>query len=178
MKKLLLITLFAVAASLATQGQKNVVKRPAAKPIAVKPSPKPIAREMFDPKRDPKADLAAAVITATKAGKRIILDVGGEWCGWCVYMDKFFRQNPRLAKLRDDNYVWVLVNMSPENENQEFLSAYPAIDGYPHLFVLESDGKLLHSQDTSPLEAGKGYDLAKFRALLKKWVPKKTAAKI
>ena len=179
MKKLLLITAIAIAASLTAYAQKQVVKRPPAVPKADvgKPAPTPLVREKFDPLRDPKADLAAAIITASKIGKRIILDVGGEWCGWCVYMDKFFFQNPEIDKLRNDNYVWVKVNMGPENENPAFLSVYPTREGYPHLYVLDSDGKLLHSQGTSPLEAGKGYDLVKFNAFLKKWRPARTAAK-
>ncbi len=180
MKKLLLITAIAFAANLAAFGQKKVVKRPTAKPAVTKPAvakptPTPFVREKFDPLRDPKADLAAAVIVATKTNKRIILDVGGEWCGWCVYMDKFFFQNPKLDKLRNDNYVWVKVNMSPENENPAFLAQYPVPTGYPHLYVLDETGKLLHSQDTSPLEAGNGYNLAKFTAFLKAWVPKNEA---
>lgn len=151
-------------------GQKVIISGPAAnKPD--KTAPAGFSREKFDPLRDPKADLALAVTTATKTGKRIILDVGGEWCGWCVYMDKFFFQNPELDKLRTDNYVWLKVNMGPENENTAFLSAYPEREGYPHLYVLDTDGKLLQSQDTSPLEAGKGYDLAKFTAFLRKWAP-------
>lgn len=178
MKKLLLITLIAFAANIAVHGQKRVVKKPAGKPkvetLAVaKPAATPFVREKFDPLRDPKADLAAAVITATKENKRIILDVGGEWCGWCVYMDQFFFQNPALDKIRNENYVWVKVNMSPENENTTFLAPYPVPSGYPHLYVLDETGKLLHSQDTSPLEAGKGYNLAKFTAFLKAWVSKK-----
>ena len=51
-------------------------------------------------------------------------------------------------------------------ENKLFLSAYPEIKGYPHLFVLDSTGKLLYSQDTSALEKGEGYDLRKFTAFL------------
>ena len=173
MKKLLLITAIAIAANIAAYGQKKVVKRPTAKPTVAKPAPTPFVREKFDPLRDPKADLAAAVIIAAKENKRIILDVGGEWCGWCVYMDKFFYQNPKLDKLRNDNYVWVKGNMSPENENLTFLAPYPVPNGYPHLYVLDETGKMIHSQDTAPLEAGKGYDLAKFTAFLKKWIPKK-----
>ncbi len=181
MKKLLLITALAVAANLAVYGQKKEVKRPAAKPKVVKPTARPttspFVREKFDPLRDPKADLAAAIITATKEGKRIILDVGGEWCGWCVYMDKFFYQNQGLAKLRDDKYVWMKVNMSPENENTAFLSTYPEPSGYPHLYVLDENGNMIHSQDTSPLEAGKYYNLSKFTDFLRAWAPKKSAAK-
>ncbi len=171
MKKLLLITAIAIAASLTAYAQKQGIKGPIAQPqvAVVKPSPAPFTREKFDPLRDPNADLAAAVIAATKTGKRIILDVGGEWCGWCVYMDEFFYENPALAKIRDDNYVWIKVNMSDENENPAFLAPYPVPTGYPHLFVLDETGKMLHSQDTSPLEAGKGYDLAKFTVFIKKW---------
>ncbi|MGB5012910.1 MAG: thioredoxin family protein [Pyrinomonadaceae bacterium] len=181
MKKLLLFMAIAVAANLAVYGQKKVGKRPAAKPKVVKPTTRPttspFVREKFDPLRDPKSDLAAAIISAAKENKRIILDVGGEWCGWCVYMDKFFYQNPELAKLRDDNYVWMKVNMSPENENSAFLSTYPEPSGYPHLYVLDDKGNMIHSQDTSPLESGKYYDLAKFTEFLKAWAPKKSTAK-
>ena len=177
MKMLLLVTMIAIAANIAANGQKAIVTGPATNP---KPETTPLAvftREKFDPLRDPNADLAAAVITATKENKRIILDVGGEWCGWCVYMDKFFYQNPDLDKIRTDNYVWLKVNMSPENENATFLSAYPEREGYPHLYVLDETGNLLHSQDTSPLEAGKGYDIPKFIAFLNKWRPPVTVKK-
>ena len=44
------------------------------------------------------------------------------------------------------------VNFSPENENKELLSKYPQIPGYPHIFVLDSGGNLLHSQFTGDLE--------------------------
>ena len=133
----------------------------------------PINREKFDPTRDPRSDLDNAVAQASKNGKHIILDVGGEWCGWCVFMDKFFVQNPELAKLRDESFVWVKVNFSEENKNTMFLSSFPARAGYPHLYVLDATGKLLHSEDTSVLEKGKGYDLDKFMAFLRTWSPKR-----
>ncbi len=132
-------------------------------------------REKFDPKRDPKADLVEAVTKAAAAGKRIILDVGGEWCVWCVYMDRFFVENPPLEKLREDNFVWLKINMGPENENKAFLSAYPEANGYPHLYVLDAAGKLLKSQDTSALEQGNGYNLMKFTEFMRTWSPKKEA---
>ncbi|MCO5332519.1 MAG: thioredoxin family protein [Pyrinomonadaceae bacterium] len=130
-------------------------------------------RERFDPTRDPNADLAVAVEKASVSGSNIILDLGGEWCIWCVHMDKFFFEHPELAKLRDENFVWVKVNFSPENENRAFLSIYPPAAGYPHLYVLESEGKLLHSQDTALLEYKSTYDLEKFTEFLIKWSPAK-----
>ncbi len=138
---------------------------------------KQVEREKFDPLRNPAEDLQAAVKKAEAENKRIILDVGGEWCVWCVWMDKYFIKNPDLAKLRDENFVWVKVNMSPENENRAFLSKYPLAAGYPHLYVLEKDGKLLYSQNTAELEEEKSYNLQKFTGFLEKWSPAKNKTK-
>ncbi len=170
MKNLLLIAAVIIMLTVASYSQ-TVMPKP--KVSVAKKSAPVFARVKFDPKRDPKTDLEKAVKIAGKTGKHIILDVGGEWCSWCVYMDKFFFLNPKLTKLRDDNYVWIKVNYSEENENKLFLAAYPDINGYPYLLVLDSTGKPIQSQDTSPLEAGKGYDLVKFTAFLKKWAPVK-----
>lgn len=128
----------------------------------------------FDPARDPFADLKTAEVEAKRGGKRILLDVGGEWCSWCHTMDDFIGGDAELRQFRDANYVWVKINFSPENENQKFLANYPQIKGYPHLFVLDSDGHLLHSQFTGDLEKGRSYDRAKFQAFLKEWAPPKT----
>jgi thioredoxin-related protein len=125
----------------------------------------------YDPGRNAEQDLRNAVSEAQSSGKRILLEVGGEWCSWCHIMDRYFDQNPNLTKLRDTGYVTVKINFSKENENEKFLSKYPKIPGYPHLFVLEKDGKLLHSQFTADLEEGQSYNLQKFTDFLKKWTP-------
>src|SRR4029077_7813639 len=119
--------------------------------------------------RDPAKDIQDAIAEAGRTGKRILLEVGGEWCSWCHIMDRYFEENPKLMELRDKNFVTVKINFSPENENKTLLSRYPPISGYPHIFVLDTNGKLLHSQDTGKLESGKSYDLAKFVSFLKKW---------
>jgi len=133
----------------------------------------------FDPARDPVADLATAKVEAQRGGKRIILDVGGEWCPWCHLMDGFIEGDAEIRSFRDANYVWMKVNYSEENENAAFLSQFPAVKGYPHLFVLDADGTLLHSQFTGELEADKGqkkgYDRGRFFAFMKQWAPPKAS---
>lgn len=163
----LIIILFG---SIASFGQTT----PAA--VAAAPAQTADTADKFDPKADPVADLKTAVEKARSEHKRIILDVGGEWCVWCHYLDSFFAKNADLMKLREDNYVWLKINMSQANENKAFLAAYPEIQGYPHLFVLENDGTLLHSQHTNVLELGKSYDLGKMTEFLNKWAPVKTPA--
>jgi thioredoxin-related protein len=124
---------------------------------------------IYDPKRDPAHDVQLAMSDAQRTEKRILLEVGGDWCIWCHHMDDFFEAHLDLRELRDQHYILVKVNYSPENENTVFLSHYPTIPGYPHLFVLDADGKLVHSQDTSALEEGNSYNLQKFTAFLQKW---------
>ncbi len=130
-------------------------------------------REKFDPTRSAAQDLQATVAQTEKSGKRIVLDIGGEWCVWCRNMDYFFLQNAGLTKLRDENFVWLKINFSEENENKEFLASYPEIKGYPHLYILDADGKFLYSKDTSELEQEKSYNLQKFTDFLKEWSPEK-----
>lgn len=128
---------------------------------------------LFDPSRNAAEDVRLAVAEADSSGKRILLDVGGNWCKWCKMLDAFFGTNPKVAAFLHDNFVVVKVNFSKENDNKELLSKYPKVPGYPHFFILESDGSLLHSQDTGVLEQGKGYDADKIMAFLKQWTKKK-----
>src|SRR6266850_6076581 len=102
----------------------------------------------YDPSRNAAQDLAAAIKEAQRTGKNVLLEVGGEWCSWCHTLDKFFAAHPELVQLRDKNFVTLKVNYSDENQNEEVLSRYPTINGYPHIFFLDSKGKLLLSQDT------------------------------
>jgi thiol:disulfide interchange protein len=127
----------------------------------------------YDPKREAAADIEQALAEARSAKKNVLLEVGGKWCVWCRIMDSYFEANPDVLKLREDNYVTVKVNFSPENENKEVLSKYGEIPAYPHIFVLDAEGKLLHSQNTGELEAGKSYDKERLVGFLRKWAPSK-----
>jgi thioredoxin-related protein len=131
-------------------------------------------RQKFDPKRDAKKDIQEAVIQAKQSHKRILLDVGGEWCIWCHRLDSLFLQNKDLTEYLNKHYIVVKVNVSKENKNQKVLSKFPKVAGYPHLFVLYRNGSLLHSQNTGELEYPsnypvKGHDKKKVFDFLKKW---------
>ena len=126
---------------------------------------------VYDPARNAEQDVRDAVAEADRTGKRVLVEVGGEWCIWCHIMDAYFEKNPELLAFREKNFVMLKVNFSEENKNEQVLSRFPAISGYPHIFVLARDGKFLHSQDTGQLEEGKSYNLDKFMAFLKAWSP-------
>ena len=131
------------------------------------------AAPKFDPARNPARDLDSAIVIAKASNKRILLDVGGEWCKWCLFLDAFFETNKDVADFLHANFLVVKVHFSKEVKNEAFLSSYPPVAGYPHFFVLESDGAFLHSQDTGDLENGSkenpGHDHDKVLAFLRAW---------
>mgnify|MGYP001590362039 CR=1 FL=1 len=127
----------------------------------------------FDPTRNPFDDLKSAVGLAMEVNKRIILDVGGEWCIWCHRIDAIMHNTEEIKSLLEENFIILKINFSKENKNEKFLSQYPPIEGYPHFYVLDTDGKLLHSQNTGEFEKEKDYDKEKFITFINKWKPVK-----
>ena len=122
----------------------------------------------FDPQRDAVADVEAAVALAREQGKQVLVDVGGEWCAWCHILDRFIAARPEVQRTLDAHYVLVKVNWSPQNRNEQLLSRWPRPSGYPHFYVLDGVGRLLVSQATSELEAGRDYDEQKMLAFLRR----------
>ena len=129
--------------------------------------------DVYDPARDPAEDLRQALPIAQREHKNIMLELGGDWCIWCKYMDEFYATHLEIQQARAENYVLVKVNVSQENDNAAFLSQFPEAAGYPHIYILDSNGNFLHSQNTAELEDGKvSYVPEVFMAFLKGWAPK------
>jgi thioredoxin-related protein len=128
----------------------------------------------FDARRDAAADVAQAVARARTEGKRVIVDIGGEWCTWCHILDRFIAVHDDVRSLIEDNFIWVKVNYSPSNKNERLLAAWPRVTGYPHLFVLDGAGRLVRSQATGDLESAKDYDKGKMLAFLQESIATRT----
>lgn len=123
----------------------------------------------FDSARNATEDINAAIAKAQITGKRILLDVGGDWCPWCHTLDQFFQQHPDLARLRDSNFIVVNVYYGSDNRNEKVLSHYSKVLGIPHFFVLEKDGGLLHSQHVLDLKENGEYSPEKMKTFFVEW---------
>jgi len=134
------------------------------------------ADKPFDPTRDSGKDLRVAMEQAQREHKNILMDVGGNWCPWCIVLDRTLHEDAELHALLEKNYVLLHVNFSKENENLSFLGAYPKATGYPAWYVLSAKGKLLKAEDTSELEQthnlDAGYNKATVAAFLTKNAPR------
>ena len=95
----------------------------------------------FDPASDPAKDLQAAMQRAQAEHKNILMDVGGNWCEWCLVLEETLHADPELNALLEKNYVVMHVNWSKENENKAFLKRYPEPVGFPTWFVLSPHGE-------------------------------------
>ena len=130
--------------------------------------------KLYHPEADAKAEIAQAVAKAKAEGKHVFLQMGGNWCIWCLRFHDFAGKNAAVDSLFKANYVVVHVNYSPENRNEKILAkyGYPQRMGFPVFVILDASGKRLHTQDSWFLEDGKqGYDLEKTKHFLESWSP-------
>ncbi|MBI1361850.1 MAG: DUF255 domain-containing protein [Alphaproteobacteria bacterium] len=159
-------SLFALAALALLAAAPAIAQRSG---VAVPPSQGLYVYPDYDANRDAAADLQIAIKAATVLNRRILLEVGGDWCIWCHILDHFIAASPDVTDAFTRSFVVVKVNYSLARPNQKFLKDYPKPEGYPHFFILDSDGTVLKSQDTSPLEKGDSYDREKVLAFAKSW---------
>lgn len=127
--------------------------------------------KIYNPSANAQADIDAAVAKAKKEGKHVFIQVGGNWCSWCIAFHNLVNNTPELKTVLNDNYETVLVNYSKENKNEAVLAKlnYPGRFGFPVFLVLDGEGKLLHTQNSAYLEEGKGHSVKKVTEFLKNW---------
>ncbi|MBD1394097.1 thioredoxin family protein [Mucilaginibacter glaciei] len=134
---------------------------------------KPEVPHLYNPAADAKADIAAAVKTAATQHKNVLLQIGGNWCIWCLRFNDLVIKDAELDKYMNDNFVVLHVNWSPENKNEKVLAdlGYPQRFGFPVFVVLDDKGKRLHTQNSGYLEEGKGHSKAKVMEFFQGWAP-------
>lgn len=127
--------------------------------------------KIYDPSADAQASVTAALQLAKAEGKHVFLQIGGNWCPWCLRFNKFVHEDARLDSLLKANYEVVKVNYSKENENRALLAKldFPQRFGFPVFVILDGDGKRIHTQDSGLLEDGVGYSSAKVATMLTQW---------
>lgn len=122
----------------------------------------------YDVNRDPAADLIMTISKAKQENKRILLQVGGDWCNWCGRLAEFMSKRESVRALLDQHFLIMKV-ASQSKYADAFLADYPKINAYPFIYVLSPAGELLHSQDMEQLELDEGYDEEAFVDFLEAW---------
>jgi thiol:disulfide interchange protein len=126
--------------------------------------PKPARPNIYDEKADAPQQIAEAAARAKLDHKRVLVQWGANWCGWCHKLHEVCSTNADLKKVLHDEYEVVLVDVGRFDKNAELaekLGAQLKGNGVPYLTVLDEDGKTVVNQDTGSLEAGPDHDVAK-----------------
>jgi thioredoxin-related protein len=128
---------------------------------------------LYHPFAPAESDIASAVQTARTAHKHVLIQVGGNWCSWCLMLQHFWSTDPQLDSVLRADYVLYHLNYSKENKNLLLLAkyGYPQRFGFPVLLILDGNGKLIHTQNTALLEQGRGYNKEKLLETLEQWSP-------
>jgi len=130
-------------------------------------------KSLYDPSDDAKVEIAKAVKKAEIEGKHVLLQIGGNWCGWCILFDETVNSNDTLRVAVEKNYIVYHVNYSRENRNEDILASlgFPQRFGFPVFVILDSKGNRLHTQNSAYLEEGKDHNTGKILEFLKHWSP-------
>ena len=134
-------------------------------------------KKVYDETADPMKQISKAVQDAGKDGRFVICQVGGNWCRWCLMFADFMSKDSEIMEVVDKNYVYIHVNYNPreraDKKAEEMLKRLgnPGRFGYPVFVVLDEDGNVIHTQDSSFLEEGNGYNKSKVMRFFTNWTP-------
>lgn len=139
--------------------------------------------QIYSPQANAKSDILKAVTKASKENKNVFMQIGGNWCPWCIAFHNLVTSDTTVKNYLNKNYETVLVNYSKENKNLDVLASLgnPQRFGFPVFLILDGKGKVLHIENSSYLESdelnekGKrktGHDSKKIISFLKNWTVK------
>ena len=142
MKKLIasLLLLAAIPAQAAT-APKPSIKDWAQLPVAtVQP---------YNEAANADAQVAAAFVRAQKSKKRVLIDLGGNWCVDCIVLANFVRL-PEMRRFMEAHYEEVLVDVGRFNRNLQIPARFgitERLKGVPALLIATPDGKLVNGEN-------------------------------
>lgn len=129
----------------------------------------PVYSIAYDSNRNALQDGRDAVKLAKATNRRILIELGGDWCKWCHKLDRYLNKNPNIKKQLHQTFVLLKVNVSDENDNHEFLKVFPRASGYPYMYVTEKNGKLLLSKSMTQFFVDGNYSAKRFSSFFKRW---------
>jgi thioredoxin-related protein len=141
------------------------------------------AQEQTEPKKvyneeiNPLEQIDQAVAQAQAEGKFVICQVGGNWCPWCLRFAEFITTDSTINAVVEENFVYIHVNYHPRKSTEWSAAMMKRLNNperfnFPVFVVLDEQGNVLHIQDSSYLEEGKGYNKEKVLRFFQNWTPK------
>jgi thioredoxin-related protein len=168
--------------ALAAIGMKKIIIAFVALLLTVAVNAQTGLKKVYNDDINPIEQIDQAVVKAKSEGKFVICQVGGNWCPWCLRFADFITNDTTISKVISENFEYIHVSYNPrKSQGAEKLEQGKALMkrlnnagrfGFPVLVVLDEEGRVIHIQDSSLLEEGKGYNQKKVLGFFKGWTPK------
>lgn len=117
--------------------------------------------------------IETALAEARAENKHVLLMFGANWCVWCRRLEWVFQNDADVSSTLREGWkvVHVDVGTGGSGTNAEVIARYgdPVQRGLPCLVVLDSQGQLVHTQETGSLEVGSRHDPARIVAFLNRF---------
>jgi thiol-disulfide isomerase/thioredoxin len=106
----------------------------------------------YDAHADAEAALAATIARAKANGKRVLIDLGGNWCTDCRILAAVM-ELPELKPFVAKHYEVVEIDVGRMNRNMQIPARYGVtkLDGVPTVLIVEPDGKLINATNSADL---------------------------
>ncbi|WP_330455682.1 thioredoxin family protein [Streptomyces sp. NBC_00820] len=133
----------------------------------------PALPEGYDATRNAKADIKAALATAAREHREVLIDFGADWCPDCRVLGGMFRSAQVEPVLRKD-YVVVAVDVGQFDHNLDVADDYVNLrtSGIPALVVLKPDGTLRTATNDGSFADARTMSPAQIKAFLTHWAPR------
>ena len=108
-----------------------------------------VTMQPYDEAADADAQVAAAFARAQKSHKRVLIDLGGNWCVDCLVLSNFLRL-PEMRRFMEAHYEEVLVDVGRFNRNLQIPARFGVtkrLEGVPALLIVTPDGKLVNGEN-------------------------------
>ena len=107
----------------------------------------------YDESANADAAVNAAFVKARETHRRVMLDLGGNWCGDCRVLAGIMEQ-PEMKKFIAEHYVLVSVDVGRFNKNLQVPARFgftQRLVGVPTVLVANADGSLVNKGDVFAL---------------------------
>ncbi len=130
--------------------------------------------KIYNPDANAFEELAEAVQKAKQENKNVFIQIGGNWCPWCIKFHNFVKKDAELDSILNTNYIVLKINYSREKPNYEIMQQldFPQRFGFPVFVILNDKGERIHTQNSALLEKDKSYDKEKIKAFFLHWTVK------
>ena len=122
---------------------------------------------------DADADVDAAFARARHDGKRVMIDLGGNWCADCRILAGLM-ERPELRAFLASRYELVTVDVGRFNKNLDIPARFgitTRLEGVPAIIVATSDGRIVNPGRVSAIEDARHMTPQALADWLAQWTP-------